>query len=211
MSALHSICARLRETPGHDLIAETLKEYVKRLRNDGVEFLGKGSLATTFVHPKHKNIAVKLYTANSGFDVFLRFCLANPQNPYCPKIYEVTTVEKALDTELPKGPSRVPLKAVFMERLRPLRASEYKKFALEVGHLGGLSWPSTTLMSYGKDVWPKVAAQKQDPNLAKVARWLCKTVYYSRNRKFMSDVHEQNLMARLSDGHVVFSDPIWSA
>lgn len=213
MNTVQSICARLAQhqvTANHSVSAETLKEYVKRLRQDGVEFLGKGSLATTFVHPKDKNIAVKVYTDNSGFDKFLRFCRSHPKNPYCPKIYQITSVPKALDTEMDRGPARVPVRAVFMERLRPLRATEYKKFSQEVGHLGGESWPSPTLMTYGKKVWANVALQKEDRHLAQFAKWMCNNVY-SGNRLYMSDVHEQNLMARPSDGHVVFSDPIWAA
>lgn len=180
------------------LTAETMSQYLKRLKRLGLKSLGSGTYSEVFQHPKLNNVVVKVHQINGGFDAYTAFCQANTANPYVPKIFQVVSDPVGLE----RDGWGTNFTAVFMEKLRPLTTVEDKKFTAYIEGLVGINPSGKTLDYYAEnsEFWKAVAKQKKDRDLAKILSWIFKTP------GMHPDLYSSNVMKRGSQ--IILADPV---
>ena len=93
-----------------DVSSDTdLTDYVQRLRGLKIKKLGEGDFSQVFIHPSYPNVVVRISIedGDDGYRQWLKFALANQNNPYVPKIYGTARGRTATSR----------LTIVFLERL----------------------------------------------------------------------------------------------
>ena len=177
------------------LIAETLSEYMKRLKKLGIKELGSGSYGVVFQHPTDPNVVVKLLRqADPDYMTWVEFCKKHPRNPYLPKIIHVASGENVFEPER-TGSMPTTMHLVFMEKLTPLSDAEYKQFTREILDLAR-PMSKRRFVPFDVDcdyrLWDAVSKQKKDSNLAACGKFIAKM----GGTGTMLDVHMSNVMKR---------------
>lgn len=187
----------------HKVVAEHLKDYVKRLKKMGIKQLGSGRFADVFQHPTMPNVVVKLLTENDrGYEAYVKFSQKNKNNKYVPRILQVVEADDAFDK---KGQYDMGnLRLIFMEKLEPIHYNKYIDFGEHVLKCAGIEAKNmeTSLMEIS--TWQKCANQKEDRDLAAVAKFIVKT----QGGDIEIDIHDDNVMMRGSNP--VITDPFSS-
>lgn len=167
------------------------------LNKQGYQTLGMGSFGTVFKHPKQDKV-LKVFGKDRFYPLWVKFCRANPNNPYLPK-FRSNLLTLRQDS----------IFAIFIEELEPYPSGDY-------------SWPAsmTTLIDHydyffgdadvDQDTQTSIErlasasgkafqVLREDQNFMKVAEFLR---HYSDNL----DIRDENLMLRKSQ--VVITDPL---
>lgn len=184
----------------HRVVAEHLKDYVKRLKKLGIKQLGSGNFADVFQHPTMPNVVVKLLTeSDKGYEAYVKFSQKNKSNKYVPKILQVVEADKAFDK---KGEYDMgDLRLIFMEKLEPIHYNKYVDFGEHILKVSGVKAPNVEKALMDVNTWKKAAAQKKDPDLAAIAKFIVKT----QGGAVQLDMHDGNMMMRGSS--VIITDP----
>ena len=169
-----------------ELLAETFKEYSKRLSSMGLKELGEGAFGKVFQHPADRDIAVKIVRRDDANRRWLKFCQSHQDNPFLPKLYGVNT----LDVEDSKYAY-----AVFMEKLKPAPLYKFVSFSEDI---------ADSLRKEGhpvspKSFWKDCANFSKDNNLKEVATFFAKALG-------RLDISMHNVMLR--GKQIVFVDPL---
>lgn len=197
------------------LEAETLKDYIKRLKELGIKSLGSGTYGEVFQHPTDPNSVVKLLTRKDPlYEKYIDFCVDHSDNKYCPRILDVVKIDDILDAT--NSEDMKDLRLVLMEKLSPISKQEYKKFGQ---YFSDLSMPYvrpplnrwSPTISTEMDVrarlqtpgwWRGATLQSEDRDLSVLAKFL------KVSRVGDLDLHFHNLMKRGSQ--IVVTDPFVS-
>lgn len=186
------------------VVAESLKNYVKRLKKLGIKQLGNGKFGAVFQHPSEPNTVVKLLTAHDpGYMAYIKFCQKNKKNKYCPKIKQVVDAASMFDTANAKD--MADLQLVFMEKLAPLPYNSYIDFGDHVCKVSKVKITNTEAALMDVETWKKAAKQTKDLDLAKLAKFIVKTI----GPKAHLDMHDENMMMRGTQA--VVTDPFAAA
>jgi hypothetical protein len=184
----------------HRLLAETVQQYIDRLKELGIKSLGDGSFAEVFQHPTMPNVVVKLlYEDDPGYLKYLKFCQGKGKgNPYCPKILQVVQAKDAFDITTRIGENLPNLHLVFMEKLKPINNTQYASFVALLHKSSGMR-----LSPEDRELWFHLSRQIIDKDLAVVARFI-----YATSAKEDLDMHTGNVMKRGTQW--VITDPFSS-
>lgn len=122
-----------------DLFEERIKDYIARLvKSLKMKELGRGAFSTVFQHPVYHNVSVKITRdADPHYILWLREAEKHQHNPWFPKLIGIHKVMFHGDDVDSKVMNRDELNdaalegrhIVFMQKLRPIKASENKKTA----------------------------------------------------------------------------------
>lgn len=168
--------------------AETYKEYVRRLHDLNYKFLGEGGFGTVFQHPHFRNVAVKVVKQDRAYRKFVNFCMANPHNPWLPRIASVKAITLD-DANLAY--------VVFMEKLDPVKPEFIAELKEAMRSKFGLRLWSDTQW-FDRASWRKIAAGTPE-EFSTVA------TYFADNLNNI-DLVPSNFMRR--GKQLVFNDPM---
>ncbi len=166
--------------------SETYKTYVARLLDVDLKKLGEGSAGTVFQHPTFANLVVKVVKHYGYYVKFARFALANPHNPYLPR---VVAIQKVKFVDSPVG------FLVFVEKLRPASDEAVERFFNQVPY--EFRVPSVD-RRLNRDGW-KYLANSKNANVRQFAELMLANFPHL-------DLFTDNIMSRGSQ--LVFSDPL---
>lgn len=192
----------------HEIVAERLQNYVKRLKKLGIKRLGGGSFANVFQHPTLPDVVVKLLVENDwGYEQYVKFSQKNPANKYVPKILQVVNADQAFDKKHEADVEN--LRLIFMEKLQPALDDDYLEFANDCsatlylkGNANFARMDSAINYMNSVSTWVQLSTQKKDPQLAALAQFIVKT---RGKRGAALDMHSGNIMMR--GNQVVVTDP----
>jgi hypothetical protein len=190
--------------------AETIQNYVQRLKKLGIRRIGGGEYGLVFQHPTLPDVVVKLLVEKDpDYMSWVQFSQKHQDNPYVPKIFNVSQDKNRFDPEMFKrfGSSNLlDMHLIFMEKLKPVTMNEYKKFGTHLADLAnGVARKDAFMWKHIRDtpiLWSLLSKQKEDLALAEVAKFI------SDGHAGMLDVHEGNVMKR--GAQVVIIDPFAS-
>lgn len=186
------------------VMAESLKNYVKRLKKLGIKQLGGGKFGAVFQHPGEPNTVVKLLTrSDPGYMAYIKFCQKNKRNKYVPKIKKIVDAADTFDVEGAEDMSELQL--VFMEKLEPLHYNAYIDFGEHICKVSKVKERNIEVALMDIDTWKAAAKQTKDLDLAKLAKFIVKTV----GPKAHLDMHDENMMAR--GQQAIITDPFAAA
>lgn len=190
-------------------LAESFQDYSDRLVKEfNIKSVGTGNFSEVFQHPKMKNVVVKVFIHDKGYEEYLSWCLKNQKNKFVPKIYKVEQRDAGQTTKINRGitsPLGNTYTFVFMEKLNVAKKSVLLKFLNSLGVIPRLPFQEhhTNLSGLWKDHWGFVAKNSTDKDLRSLARFLSSCAGNL-------DMHDDNnnVMQRGSD-QLVFVDPIY--
>jgi len=161
----------------------TVEEYIHSLEELGYRHVGDGFYSEVLVG---KNDVIKLAYDDPAYDDYLRYVLANQNNPYFPKIYSVHRYKDTVRWESIDNKPNITV--VKMERLQ-YGTQKQRRFS------------SNMMKKAGNDVrWqvPLSIDGRYERQAAKVLGEL-----FTKHRE---DLHTGNVMFR--NGHTVIIDPV---
>lgn len=177
---------------------EKLAQYVRRLTKElNIKRLGRGNYAHVFKHPTHPDVVVKVFTADSGYERYLRFVKKNQRNKYVPRIIDHVRIP---DKDVEGGWYNI----VFMEKLTRASYDDLHQEMSRWARLAGLKHHDqfSTPEELDLEDFEKLAYQTEDRDLAAVAREFL-TLDNDDDEYF--DLHDGNVMMR--GNQLVIIDP----
>lgn len=203
---------------------ETLDEYKKRLvKSLGISKLGAGAFGTVFSHPAYHNVAVKVFQWDPEYVKFAKFCKANPNNRWLPKVIDVVTANVDSGGYEKYGQKeKREINIVFFQKLRSATRAEIKAAVHEIlseipeeegddrfnpKKSKNKKWyhDKSNFDDIGMFEWNLVIKHTKDKDLKQFATWLY-------NADYGTDLHNANVMMR-DEGdrsQLVFTDPVAS-
>jgi len=183
---------------------KTIHELLDEFQSNGGKILGNGKFATVLFHPSWKFV-VKIFSDDTPYLKFVRFCLKNPRPSY-PKFFDKP---RRIIPNYKRHKNNTYLYVVKTEKLFPINMREYddmqyytsydKGEAKEMADQGHEQW----VFIYNKLV--KLETEKPwYPQFKEDYNFLM-----NHSHEIGSpDIHSRNFMKR-ADGSFVIADPFW--
>ena len=156
------------------------EEVVEKLAKYGFTELGRGIGGAVFGHPKHEYV-MKVFYHDPAYLTWFKFCKANQNNPYVPKI------KGKLIRVIPNRE----MYAIRMEPLEPISETRYNTELYDI--LNGVLFHGHDYRKY-----------TTDDDLGAILTFIRQCIESGERNE---DLHPGNIMQR-SNGHLVFTDPL---
>jgi hypothetical protein len=198
------------------------RDYLARLKNLGIETLGRGLHAEVFQHPTMPDVVVKMFDATDrAYMHWLRTIVRIQNNKYVPKI--IPTVNgKFVHRYLRHGSSAstIPTSTahkyyfIFMRRYDPISREQIAEFSdyivstmPEVRGVHAMRLRDSIkqyqyIPKYAES-WKLIADYSTDPELRQIAE-----ILYKADNNYVIDLHEGNIMWDSKLKTVIFTDPL---
>jgi hypothetical protein len=187
---------------------EREKDYLARLKQAGIQQLGKGAYARTFQHPYYKNVVVKMFdNSDTAYMQYLNWVIRNQNNKYVPKIIVAANGEYLHKYRL----ANTTVNFVFMKRYQPLQINQLVQFTEYIRSTASqklldkqrkeLNYIVNSLSLYSRITWNVIYKTTTDSDLRDLAAMLISS---SDN----IDLHRKNMMWDSELNTVIFTDPL---
>lgn len=179
----------------------TYTEFLDKLTSDGYGYVGDGLFST--VYAKDDTHVIKVAHGDKGYEVYLSYVLANQENPYFPRVFDVKRF-KNVNRSWGKGDVTV----VSMERLEE-GPEEKRQQKVAIGAFIKKSTVSDKVSSWRRSLWgdEKLAMENHPVHLrGKHAKQMLDVMRELSDSRDGLDLHDGNIMYR--GNQPVIIDPV---
>ena len=186
---------------------EKYRDYLKRVKQQGISQLGAGVYGRVWQHPVYSNVAVKFFAHDSEYKKFLQFVLQNPSNKYLPQIIPASDGKIWHEKKISTYGGVRPVYFVFMKRYNRVQPKQVQTLFDQWMAAAGIKntekfYERVFNSSY---FWKKWASSpmlaQQDPDAYALAQFI------DQNSRTL-DLHMGNMMWDPDTKTVIFTDPL---
>lgn len=180
---------KIKKTPLPDFLAPkgTYEEFQTKMENNGYRVIGSGLFATVWGKKGDNSHVIKVAVDDPGYEEYLQYVLANQENPYFPRVFDVKRFE---DVRTSWGKNN--LTVVSMELLQAGQRKTKQAFGLQI---------TRALNPYDA----KLAERAKAKFKTKHEKQLLAVMNRMRESRSWLDLHDGNIMYR--DKQLVIIDP----
>ena len=217
--------SKFEKSPG------SFEDFASQIHNkDQVEKLGSGVSGMVFSNPADKFSVIKVYANDRGYSEWLKFMLANQDNPYVPRVrrnaqgnfYRAYKHFQPKTGDTPQVNQRIV--EIYLEKLERIPYSLTIHFSKTITDLLNsrklksfvrmLDLSKTSPVNYFDILdeydYARLARVVPDKNLAQIFAFISREL--SKNHaRVIPDLNNNNFMMRPGTNQIVFTDPLASA